>query len=171
MKFRARLSSYRASGWVFVETFESRSRFSNKGLGLSASLGFNHSPSLCLATPPWNLQSRSPSTSKIDKACHQWNYYGSCSCSYQKFPKRGNHIPMAPTTSIKLLDKTFNLPTPFLTSDPSKDICLSSLSLGQTSQIISIGHSFGLTAWPSQCFRSQHFLHSSLNLFVKAGFK
>ena len=171
MKSQARLSSYRVSGLDFVETFESRSRFSNKGLGLSASLGFNNSPPLRLATPPWNLQSRSPSTSQIDKACHQWNYNGSCSCSYQKFQKRGNHIPTAPTTSIKFLDKTFNLATPVLTPDSSKDIYSSSLNLGQTSQITSVGHYFGLTAWPSQCFRSQHFLHSSLNVFVKAGFK
>ena len=46
MKSRARLSSYRVSGSDFVETFECRFRFSNKGLGLSASLGFNHSPPL-----------------------------------------------------------------------------------------------------------------------------
>ena len=116
---------------------------------------------------------------EVDKARHQWNYYDSCSCdkmnlvfsANQKCTKRGNPIPPAPTTSIKLiLDESFNLPTPFLTSDSSNDICSSSLNLGETSQITSIGHYFGPTAWPSQCFRSQHFLHSSFNVFVKAGF-
>ena len=79
------------------------------------------SGALCMTSSPSSSQPRFTSTSKseVDKACCQWNYYGSCSCDkanvevFNKHhkcrvcakdhpmlhcPKRRNPIPPAPNS-------------------------------------------------------------------------
>lgn len=109
--------------WMSCQEIRDKTVTFFKHSDLRSSQTKTSSGALSMTSPSSYSQPRSPSTSKpeVDRACCQWNYYGSCSCCKTNLdafnahhkchvctkdhpmlhcPKRRNPIPPTPTTSM-----------------------------------------------------------------------